>query len=65
VADIICTNETCAEYLIRKEAPDDIDPSTVMCGTCGETLSSDEGEGVDEADRPNPDEPLVLPDPNG
>jgi hypothetical protein len=61
---IICTNESCAEYLIQKDNSAGLVAAEVVCGTCGQPMADDDGSGVPVEERPNPEEPLVLPDPN-
>lgn len=62
MADVICTNGTCSEYLIRKNNDDKV--AIGLCGACGSQCEDDTGQGVDPADRPNPAEPPFLADPN-
>lgn len=60
--DIICTNDTCAEYLILKPLTiPGVAPSEVTCGFCGQPMAEDDGRGVPDDERPNPDEPLPIP----
>lgn len=62
MSSIICVNPECPEYLILKDNPGDppVTPNTV-CGWCQQPCEMDAGQGVDVADRPNPEEPLPLP----
>jgi hypothetical protein len=50
---LICTNEQCSEYLIRKTNPAGF--TDVSCGVCGESIVDDDGRGIAPEDRPNPD----------